>query len=211
MDGPLAIFGEGARFHRSLMRVISNIYENAERAQVSPPVIFGVQKSGAVLEFAQALDRVPPDEPRDGAGPDMIAERRAGAIPNGTVLVVTDEIRFTYITPKSDANRGEHGYDTYYGQDLIVKTSAGRLFVLNVAYPFGSKGTEDFKRRRFDLEVYPGLSRSLGMLEAVESGLYGNSTVPQMLAHRFASISRVPGGKVLDILAKQNIMWVSRS
>ncbi|MDT0634113.1 hypothetical protein [Spectribacter hydrogenoxidans] len=205
MDGPLAIFGEGARFHRSLMRVISNIYERAETAQVPPPVIFGVQKSGAVLEFAQSLDRVPRETSSGESGPEVAAEQRAGAIPNGTVLSVTDDIRFTYITPKSEANRSIHGYDTYYGQDLIVKTHAGRLFVVNVAYPFGSKGTDAFKHRRFDLEAYPGLGRSLGVLEAVESGLYGNSTVPQMLAHRFSSISRVPGGKILDILAQRHV------
>lgn len=203
MDGPLAIFGEGARFHRSIMRVISNVYEQAKQSNVAPPVVFGVQKSGAVLEFAQALDRVPPRQ--SSTDPASMAQQRAGAIPNGSILAITDDIRFTYITPKAEGKRNVHGDETYYGQDMIVKTHAGRLFVINVAYPFGSKGTEGFKQRRFNLDAYPALMRSLGVLEAVESGLYGNSTVPQMLAHRFSSISHVPGGKILDILAQQHL------
>lgn len=205
MDGPLAIFGEGARFHRSLMRVIHNINERARNARIAQPVIFGVQKSGAVLEFAQSLDRVPPNSLANNSDSSKLAEKRAGAIPNGSVLVVSDSMRFTYITPKSETKQSTYGGDTYYGQDLIVKTHDGRLFVINIAYPFGSKGDDGFKNRRFDLNVYPNINQSLGVLEAVETGLYGDSTLPQMLAHRFASISHVPGGKILDVLAQQHL------
>jgi hypothetical protein len=88
---------------------------------------------------------------------------------------------------------------------MIVKTHKGHLFVINLAYPFGSKANELYKKSRFDLNAYSGLHRALGVLEAVQSGLYGDSTVPQMLANQYASISRTPGGKILDILAKKNL------
>lgn len=205
MDGPLAIFGEAAGFHRALMRVTSDLYHQAEAAGVAPPVIFGVQKSGAVLEFAQSLDRIPPPAADDADPVEAVAAGRAGTIPKGTILPISDDLRFTYITPKAEEKRNVHGDETYYGQDMIVKTHKGRLFVINVAYPFGSKGSAAFKENRFDIEAYPGLERVLSVLEMVESGLYGQSTVAQMLAHRFASISRSPGGRVLDIMAQQSI------
>lgn len=205
MDGPLAIFGQGARFHRALMRVIKDIYDKAREIRTPLPVIFGVQKTGAVLEFAQSLDRVPPDTASDDSSVTKAAEKRAGAIPNGSTLVISDALRFTYITPKSESNQRAYGDDTYYGQDVVVKTHAGRLFVVTIAYPFGSKADPGFKNQRANLDAYPNSRQALAVLEAVESGLYGDSTLPQMLAHKFASISHVPGGRILDVLAQKHL------
>jgi hypothetical protein len=112
MDGALAIFGEGARFHRSLMRLVADVNDKASDSGLSGAVLFGVQKSGAVQEFARALDRSVPDSVNDSLAPYELAERRGGCIPKGTVLPISDELRFKYITPKSPSVQNEHGYDT---------------------------------------------------------------------------------------------------
>jgi hypothetical protein len=43
------------------------------------------------------------------------------------------------------------------------------------------------------------------LIRYFELDLYDNAIVPVALAHRHASISLVPGGKVLDILARDGL------
>ena len=56
-----------------------------------------------------------------------------------------------------------------------------------------------------DMELYTTMGRALKVLTTFESDLYQNSMIPVILAHRHASISLTPGGKVLDILAKKHV------
>jgi hypothetical protein len=190
MDGALAIFGESAKFHRALMAMHKIGMDDCGSARRPMPVLFGIQKSGEVLDFANLLDA------------QQAAE---DCIPNGSFLFVDDDLRYRYVSPRPEAYRNAvYGDETYYGQDVIVKTHAGRIFVLNLAYTCGNKAGGEFSRRGDPL-CYPALQRALSTVEAVESGLYSGSSIPQQLAHKYASISHVPGGKVLDILAKQAI------
>ena len=45
----------------------------------------------------------------------------------------------------------------------------------------------------------------MNVLTHFELELYENAIIPIALAHRHASISLVPGGKVLDILSKKGL------
>lgn len=192
MDGGLAIFGESAKFHRALMAQIALCTDKCAELGVLPPVIFGIQKHGEVLDFARSLDARQPVEKQ---------------IPKGSYFIVPDDLRYSLISPRPEKYRNStYGGDTHYGQDVIVKTHAGRIFALSMAYPYPVKAAGTAHDNRFDPATYPALMRTLSTLELVQSGLYGDSTVPQMLAHHFASISHVPGGRVLDVIAQRAIL-----
>lgn len=189
MDGGLAIFGESAKFHRAIMAQVAKSTRHCLDHNLKLPVIFGLQKRGEVLDFARNLDL------------RRVADKQ---IPKGSFLIVDDKLRYTFVSPRPEKFRDTpYGEETYYGQDIIVKTHAGRVFALNLAYPFASKSNKSEYEKRFEAASYPQLMRALSTLELVQSGLYGDSSVPQMLAHRYASISHVPGGRILDVLAKR--------
>ncbi len=96
------------------------------------------------------------------------------------------------------------GFETYYGQDFIYKTESERTFVFALPYPFASKESgKDFIRNKTNLSLYPQLPRALALIHNFESDLYENAIVPIALAHRYTSISLVPGGKVLDIMMRK--------
>ncbi|WP_437827799.1 hypothetical protein [Sorangium sp. So ce1153] len=60
-------------------------------------------------------------------------------------------------------------------------------------------GDVPFKTAKARLEAYADLGRTLDAVRTFECDLFASSLVPIIIAHRHASISRVPGGKVLDI------------
>jgi hypothetical protein len=182
MDGPLAVFGEPASLHSRIMRLIASINEKLMQLGLEPMLIIGLQKTGAVMEHAMVLKR---------------------HLPNGVLRVVDDDYRNKYIS-RSDAPN--FGGETYYGQDFIFKTERGNIFNFAVPYPFHSKGAgrgEDFAKAKVDLSLYGSLiGRACDLIRHFEMDLYTSAIVPVALAHRHASISLVPGGKVLDILSK---------
>jgi hypothetical protein len=49
------------------------------------------------------------------------------------------------------------------------------------------------------------IERACDLIRHFEMDLYDNALVPVALAHRHASISLVPGGKVLDLLVRSGL------
>ena len=97
------------------------------------------------------------------------------------------------------------GYETYYGQDFIYKTPSGKTFDFLIPYPFASKDIThlDFKKKRPRLKIMKTYRAQLKLIDNLESDLYKNAIVPIALAHRFTAISFEPGGRVLDVFARQ--------
>jgi hypothetical protein len=117
-----------------------------------------------------------------------------------------DDYRGRYI--KQTDPTANFGDETYYGQDIIFQTERCNTFVIGPPYPWSGKrlgeGTPRereiaFRTAKSDLENYPDLARALDVVRLFESDLFRGSIVPILLAHRHASISLVPGGRVLDI------------
>ena len=120
--------------------------------------------------------------------------------------VVDDAYRGKYICDVQNIN---FGHETYYGQDFILKTESGRIFTIGIPYPFPDKQPRsDFAERKSNPANYGDLlSRSFDLVRYFEFDLYENAVVPVALAHRHASISLVPGGKVLT--SSQNTGWAT--
>lgn len=184
IDGPLAVFGNGAWLHGVILRCLADI--NARLFQRGLPgiLVIGLQKTGQVVDHATLVDRF---------------------IPANRLLAIDDEYRYKYILAVREPSHNGFGSDTYYGQDFIYKTPSGRVFVFALPYPFPSKASIgiDFIRAKTEFYRYEGLSRALALINHFESDLYENAVVPIALAHRYTAISLMPGGRVLDLLTRK--------
>lgn len=185
VDGPLALFGQPARYHASIQVFYNKLFERCAAADLPPPLIMGLQKDGMVMEHARAL---------------------SSHLKSGTFCPVSDEYRAKFINgiaPLTD----NFGHETYYGQDFIYKTDNGRIFDVCLAYPFANKqNRKEFSGQKADPQNYDRwLARAFALIRHLEFDLYENSVVPVALAHRHASISLSPGGTLLDVLTKKHL------
>lgn len=186
VDGPLALFGEPAKLHKRLMSMIYKANSKLKDLGYEPVLIMGLQKTGNVMDHARLLDKF---------------------LPNGVIRVIDDAYRQKYITG-SDLVSENFGNETYYGQDFLFKTEKGRIFNFALPYPFPDKGSNgiDFAIKKVILSNYGSLiKRACDLIRYFELDLYDNAIVPVALAHRHASISLVPGGKVLDLIARAGL------
>ncbi|WP_217808638.1 hypothetical protein [Derxia lacustris] len=184
LDGPLAVFGQPASISFTLVSFYHRIREELRRRGLRAPIVIGLQKDGQVMEHARSIARF---------------------LPNGTFHVVDDEYRDAYI---NSVNNENFGTETYFGQDFIFKTEKGNIFTVGLPYPAAKKsGTKEFSRLKSDLTRYGSdLGRAFDVVRHFELDLYENAVIPVALAHRHASISLKPGGKVLDLVTKNGLV-----
>lgn len=188
LDGPLGIFGEPAKLSQRLQALIFRVNERLARMGLEPMLVLGLQKTGGVMDHALLLERF---------------------LPDGVIRVIDDAYRNEYITG-GGSPAANFGNETYYGQDFLFKTERGRIFNFAIPYPFEDKafggGGEAFAKAKVELERYGSLvERACDLIRHFEMDLYDNALVPVALAHRHASISLVPGGKVLDLLVRSGL------
>lgn len=183
IDGPLAIFGQPASLSFSLVKMYDKINRELADRDLLPPVIIGLQKDGQVMEHARSIEPF---------------------LKENSFRVVDDEYRNRHISSVNNAN---FGTETYFGQDFIFKSGPGRVFCVGIPYPFPSKsGSSEFSLKKANPSNYGvQLSRAFDLIRHFEFDLYQNAVVPIALAHRHASISLVPGGKVLDLVTKHGL------
>jgi hypothetical protein len=63
-----------------------------------------------------------------------------------------------------------------------------------------------FRDQKVEVGRYGGrLGRAFDVVRHFEFDLYENSVIPVALAHRHASISLVPGGKVLELVTRAGL------
>lgn len=188
MDGPLAVFGQPAKLHARMMELIFNVNTRLNQLQLEPLLLLGLQKTGEVMDHANLISRF---------------------LPSGVLRVLDDDYRNRYIKG-NDAPATNFGNETYYGQDFLFKTESNRIFNFAIPYPFQGKsaaGSEaQFSKCKVELLRYGTLiERACDLIRHFEMDLYESAIVPIALAHRHASISIVPGGKVLDIITKTGL------
>ncbi len=186
IDGPLAIFGNAAWMHRSIMIYIQEINQKLVRKGHRPMVIIGLQKTGQVIDHVDLIDRF---------------------IPENRLLAIDDDYRYKFILSGREPSGNGFGFETYYGQDFIYKTPSGRNFVFGIPYSFTTKDLPgmNFPQEKTKWEHYPQLDLTLRLINHLESDLYKNAVVPIALAHRYTAISLQPGGHVLDLITRRSL------
>ncbi|WP_367143350.1 hypothetical protein [Pantoea stewartii] len=200
LDGPLAIFGQPAKIHARLLKLYSNIRKKLNEKGLEPPLVIGIQKTGPAVEHASALSRY---------------------IQKGSFRVIDDEYRHKYIAARSE-HSDNFGHETYYGQDFIFRTKSGKVFIFGLVYPFENKTTfgihshelsgldnkKSFASAKVEIDRYSSMLRkAMCVITHFELELYENAIIPIALAHRHASISVVPGGRVLDLLSRKGLKF----
>ncbi len=188
MDGPLAIFGEPAKLSQRLQRLIFQVNDDLSKRGLRQMLVLGLQKTGGLMDHAKLLER---------------------HLSKGVLRLVDDEYRNRYVTG-AESPAENFGNETYYGQDFIFRTESGRVFNFAIPYPFVDKthggGGRAFAVAKSDIARYGDLVRqACDLIRHFEMDLYDSAIVPVALAHRHASISIMPGGKVLDILARTSL------
>lgn len=198
VDGPLAIFGEPARFHRGIMSVLHDIRTAAQARGKPGPLVVGLSKTGKIVEHAKLIERYL-QYSDDGVTP------RAGT----WILPVDDTYRQGFVQPSSLPRGRNFGDDTYYGQNFILRTSQAKVFDVCIAYPFANKNQSDgreFSEMKVDLSMYgDAIDRAISLIEMMQMDLYENSMIAVHLAHRYASIAHSPSGRSLDQFVREII------
>jgi hypothetical protein len=195
VDGPLAIFGEAARFHRGIMSLLYEVRTDCLKLGMPGPLVIGVSKTGKVVEHSRQIERIlqyaPDDTPRTGT----------------FVLPVDDQYRYSLIQPSETDHSENFGKDTYYGQTFIVRTSKAKVFDITLAYPFARKMDiegQPFRDAKVGLKHYKGdFDRMLSLVEMMQTDLFQNALIPIHLAHRYASIAHSPAGRSLDAFVRE--------
>ncbi|MCL4485317.1 MAG: hypothetical protein M1537_03090 [Nitrospirae bacterium] len=184
IDGPLAVFGQPAWISKRLMGFYHRISQDLITRGLRIPVIIGLQKEGMAMDHSRSINRF---------------------VGSGKYRVIDDEYRKQYISA-SASKTPNFGDETYYGQDFIFKTEKGQIFVVGVPYPFPNKqNKEQFAKDKVNVSNYPDLGCTFDLIRHFEFDLYQSAIVPVALAHRHASISLVPGGKVLDLISRHGL------
>lgn len=188
LDGPLAVFGEPAKLSFRLQALIYFVNERLAQLGLNPMLVVGLQKTGGVMNHALLLERF---------------------LDDGMLRIVDDDYRNEYITG-SDNPSANFGNETYYGQDFLFKTERGRMFNFALPYPFPDKnykgGGRAFAVAKAEIVRYgEQIQRACDLIRHFEMDLYDNAIVPVALAHRHASISMVPGGRVLNLLVRSGL------
>lgn len=184
VDGPLAVFGNGAWLHGAIMRYLAAVNGRLATIGQPPVLMIGLQKTGQVADYCHLIDR-------------YLAPNR--------LFAIDDDYRYRYILGGRDVAGNGFGFETYYGQDFIFKTPSERTFVMALPYPFAEKDKDPagFRIIKTELGRYANLARALALIKHFESDLYENAVVPIALAHRYTAISLEPGGKALDLLTRK--------
>lgn len=184
LDGPLAVFGNGAWLHAAILRYLDKIKTALAKLNYSPVLIIGLQKTGQVIDHVNFIERF---------------------LPPNRIYAIEDEYRYKYILAGRDPSSNGFGSETYYGQDFIYKTPSERTFVFAIPFPFPNKQVEgaNFIEAKAESGRYPDLPKALALINHFETDLYENAVVPIALAHRYTAISLSPGGTVLDLLTRK--------
>ena len=182
IDGPLAVNGTAAWIKSSLQKCIYDVNKELQEAEMSPLMVIGLQKTGKLYDYIRLIgDSIRPN----------------------SIYCVTDEFRNSYVDFNKTPSGTTYGNETYYGQDFLLKTTSGKLFVFNAPYPFPNKDNiMVFKKEKANIEHYSNIGAYARLIEDFESDLYESAVIPIALAQKYTAISLQPGGKVLDILAQ---------
>lgn len=183
VDGPLAVFGNAAWLHASILRYLDGVNAWLKKKHHQPLLMLGLQKTGQLVDHMRLISRY---------------------VQPNRLLLIDDDYRYKYVMGGRDAAANGFGSETYYGQDFIFKTPSGRSFVICLPYPFRDKFAPDlaFIKARTEIDRYTELARALAVIKHFECDLYENAVIPIALAHRYTAISLVPGGRVLDLMTK---------
>lgn len=178
VDGPLAMYGPPAKLRG---RALSYFQSMTADTPGLAPHICGIEKTGAMVDFARQLARHDVLEP-------------------GQLMVCDAEIlgRVTNAT-----NARAYGKETYWGRKFIYRALDGRVVVPTVMPPAGDP--YDANGGKPDPKDYPTLPAILDVIDRTGSSMYVDGIIPVAAAHGKAAFPIGVGTDVLRLVATQRL------
>ncbi|WP_043732556.1 hypothetical protein [Nocardia asiatica] len=178
VDGPLAMYGPPAKLRGWALEYFQHMAKASPR---SAPYVCGLEKTGAMVDYARQLARH-----------DILAP--------GDLLVCDADIigRVTNAT-----NALGYGKETYWGRKFIYRTLDGRIVVPTVMPPTGSP--YDTNGGLSDPQNYPTLPAILDVIDRTGSSMYIDGIIPVAAAHGKAAFPIGVGTDVLRLVATKRL------
>lgn len=184
VDGPLAMYGPPAKLRGRALDYFQ--FMNAATPGLAP-YICGLEKTGALVDFARQLARHDVLEP-------------------GQLMVCDEEIirRVTNAT-----NARAYGKETYWGRKFIYRALDGRVVVPTVMPATGDP--YDANGGKPDPKDYPTLPAILDVIDRTGSSMYLDGIIPVAAAHGKAAFPIGVGTDVLRLVATQRLGLQNRN
>lgn len=172
-DGPLAFFGLVAPLYRPMRDLVEHLL--SQPASSSDPTlrVVGLEKSGAFVEHAGAIQN---------------------HLRPGSFFVAGDEYIRKYVVPGGDAGT-VYGQNTYYGQKVFFRAAGGEMHVATIPaknYMAEPKASD-----------IPHLNEILRLVSELHCSMYDNALIPVALANKLVSLSDFPSQRILTAFARE--------
>lgn len=174
VDGPLAMYGPPAKLRG---RALDYFQAMAITTPGARPFLCGIEKSGAMVDYARQLARHDVLLPGD--------------------LLVCDEDIIARVTNANNARA--YGKETYWGRKFVYRALDGRVVVPTVMPPSGAP--YDANGGQPDPKDYPTLAAILDVIDRTGSSMYIDGIIPVAAAHGKAAFPIGVGTDVLRLVA----------
>jgi hypothetical protein len=178
VDGPLAMYGPPAKLRG---RALAYFQEMTATTPGVGPFVCGIEKSGAIVDYARQLAR------HDVLGPGD--------------LLVCDESIIGRVTNATNARA--YGKETYWGRKFVYRAIDGRVVVPTVMPPSGAP--YDANGGQPDPADYPTLAAILDVVDRTGSSMYIDGIIPVAAAHGKAAFPIGVGTDVLRLVATSRL------
>jgi len=178
VDGPLAMYGPPAKLRGRAQEFFQAM---AATTPGDGPYLCGLEKTGAMVDYAQQLARHEVLKPGD--------------------LLICDEEVVEVVT--NAANAASYGKETYWGRKFVYRARDGRVVVPTVmpasGAPYDAGGGQPGP------DGYPTLPAILDVIDRTGSSMYQDGIIPVAVAHGKAAFPIGVGTDVLRLVAKQKL------
>lgn len=178
VDGPLAMYGEPAKLRG---RAETYFQAMAGTTPGDAPYLCGIEKSGAMVDYARQLARHEVLNPGD--------------------LLICDSAVIARIANTADPSN--YGKETYWGRKFVYRARDGRVVVPTVMPAAGPAYASGGGQPGPD--GYPTLPAILDVIDRTGSSMYRDGIIPVAAAHGKAAFPIGVGTDVLRLVAKRKL------
>lgn len=178
VDGPLAMYGPPAKLRGRAQEYFQAM---SSTTPGDGPFLCGLEKTGAMVDYAQQLARHNVLEPGD--------------------LLICDEEVVKVVT--NTANAASYGKETYWGRKFIYRAKDGRIVVPTIMPVSGP--AYDSRGGQPGPDGYPTMAAILDVIDRTGSSMYQDGIIPVAVAHGKAAFPIGVGTDVLRLVAEQKL------
>lgn len=169
-DGPTGFFGQTARLHKPMLDLVNWLYDKHNI------VLAGLEKSGAFVEHAQAIQQ---------------------NLEPGKAFILTDDYIYHYILPGPSDPQRPYASTSNYGHKVIFKARNGQMYIVSIP-------VRELKKQPI-IDDLPNLQIILSNIEALHCDMYDSALFPVALINKLVSLAAHPSQRILQKFASQSI------